>query len=128
MERSCTSDQLARNWRCDRLCGLGGVVTQERSEVAVYCEHCGLKIFPERRVCTRCRRTTSHEWVQLISLALLFLAVIANTVAGMFLLPKLSTTHPSVLFFRGWLWADRESSLYGWVPLAAALLLWEYFV
>jgi len=36
--------------------------------------------------------------------------------------------HPSVLFFRGWLWADRESSLYGWVPLATALLLWEFFV
>jgi hypothetical protein len=70
----------------------------------------------------------SHEWVQLISLVILFLAVIANSVAGLFLLPKLSTTHPSVPFFRGWLWADRESSLYGWIPLAAALLLWEYLV
>lgn len=94
----------------------------------MYCEQCGLKIFPERRVCTRCHRTPSHEWVQLISLALLFLAVIANSVAGLLLLPKLSSLHPSVLFFRGWLWVDRESSLYGWIPLAAALLLWEYFV
>lgn len=94
----------------------------------MYCENCGLKILPERPVCTRCGRVPSHEWVQLISLVILFLAVIANSVAGLFLLPKLSTTHPSVPFFRRWLWADRESSLYGWIPLAAALLLWEYLV
>jgi len=94
----------------------------------VYCEHCGLKIFPERPICTRCGRTPSREWIQLLSLAVLLMATIGNSVAGLFLLPKLSTMHPSVLFFRGWLWADRESSLYGWVPLATALLLWEFFV
>jgi len=58
----------------------------------------------------------------------LLLAVIGNSVAGLYLLPRLSATHPSVFFFRGWLWADKESSLYGWMPLAAALLLWEFFV
>jgi hypothetical protein len=108
--------------------GLSGVVTRERSEVAVYCEHCGLKIFPERSICTRCGRVPLHEWVQLIGLAILFLAALANSVASLFLLPKLSNEHPSVPFFRDWLWVDRESSLYGWIPLAAALLLWEYSV
>jgi hypothetical protein len=94
----------------------------------MYCEHCGLKILPERPVCTRCGRAPLHEWVQLLSLAILLLATIGNSVAGLFLLPKYSATHPSGLFFRLWLWADRESSLYGWMPLAAALLLWEFFV
>lgn len=94
----------------------------------MYCEHCGLKIFPERPVCTRCGRAASHEWVQLISLAILLLATIGNSAAGLFLLPKLSAKHPSVLLFHGWLWADREGSLYGWIPLAAALLLWEFLV
>jgi hypothetical protein len=94
----------------------------------VYCEHCGLKIFPERPVCTRCGRTPSHERVQLLCLAILLLATIGNSVAGLFLLPKLAARNPSVLFFRGWLWADRESWLYGWMPLASALLLWEFFV
>jgi len=94
----------------------------------VYCEHCGLKILPERPVCTRCGRSPSHEWIQLLSLAILLLATIGNSVAGMFLLPKYSAAHPSGLFFRSWLWADRESSLYGWMPLAATLLLWEFFV
>jgi hypothetical protein len=94
----------------------------------VYCEHCGLKILPERPICTRCGRAPSHEWVQLFSLAVLFLVVIANSVAGLYLLPKLSATHPTGLFFRGWLWVDREGSVYGWMPLAAALLLWEFLV
>jgi len=69
-----------------------------------------------------------HEWIQLFGLAVLLLATLGNSVAGMFLLPKLSATHSSDLFFRGWLWADRESSLYGWMPLAVALLLWEFLV
>jgi hypothetical protein len=94
----------------------------------VYCEHCGIKIFPERPVCTRCGRAPSHEWVQLLSLAVLLLATIGNSVAGLYLLPKLSATRPSVFFFRAWLWTDREGALYGWMPLAAALLLWEFFV
>jgi hypothetical protein len=94
----------------------------------VYCEHCGLKIYSEHPVCTRCGRAPLHEWIQLISLAVLLLATIGNSVAGMFLLPKLSAMHPSSLFFRGWLWADRESTLYGWMPLATALLLWEFLV
>jgi hypothetical protein len=94
----------------------------------VYCEHCGLKILPERPICTRCGRAPSQEWVQLISLAVLLLAAIGNSVAGVFLLPKICAAHPSSFFFRSWLWVDRQTSLYGWMPLAAALLLWEFFV
>jgi hypothetical protein len=98
------------------------------SEVAVYCEHCGIKIFPERPVCTRCGRAPSRHFLQLFSLAVLLLAVIGNSVVGLYLLPKLTVTRPSVFFFRAWLWTDREGSLYGWMPLAAALLLWEFLV
>lgn len=94
----------------------------------MYCEHCGLKIFPERPVCTRCGHQPSQDYMQLFSLAVLLIAVIANSVAGMFLLPKLLAAHPSSLFFRTWLWTDRESWSYGWMPLAVAILLWEFFV
>jgi hypothetical protein len=69
-----------------------------------------------------------HEWIQLVSLAVILLATIGNSVAGMYLLPKLSALHPSSLFFHGWLWADRECTSYGWMPLAAAILLWEFLV
>jgi hypothetical protein len=94
----------------------------------VYCEHCGLKIFPERPVCTRCGVPPSQEWLQFLSLVILLLAAIGNSVAGMYLLPKFSAGHPAALFFRAWLWLDRQSSSYGWIPLAAALLLWEFLV
>ena len=94
----------------------------------MYCEHCGIKIFPEKPVCTRCGRPPAYASVQLFSLAILLLVMVGNSFASLYLLPKLSTTHPAVLFFRGWLWADREGASYGWVPLAAALLLWEFFV
>lgn len=94
----------------------------------MYCEHCGLKILPERPVCTRCGKPQAYEWLQLTSLAVLLLAVIGNAVTQWVLLPKLAATHPSGYFFRGWLWVDRETSLYGWMPLAAALLAWEFYV
>jgi len=94
----------------------------------VYCEHCGLRILPERPVCTRCGRTPAHEWIQLTSLAVLLLAVVGNAVAGWVLLPRLTAAHPHGYFFRGWLWVDHEGSVYGWMPLAAALLAWEFHV
>jgi hypothetical protein len=94
----------------------------------VYCEHCGLMILPERPTCSRCGSAPAHEWTQLISLAILLLAVIGNSVAGLYLLPKLIALHPSSHFFRVWMWIDRELSMYGWVLLAASILLWEFFV
>lgn len=94
----------------------------------MYCEHCGLKILPERPICTRCGKTPAYEWVQLMGLAVLLLAAIGNAVESWILLPKLAAAHPGGYFFRGWLWADREAGLYGWMPLAAALLAWEFHV
>ena len=35
--------------------------------------------------------------------------------------------HPHFIF-RGWLWFDRGLGLYGWVPLAMALLAWDFLV
>src|SRR5258708_30839325 len=56
--------------------------TGERSEVAVYCEHCGLRILPERPVCTRCGKSPTYEWIQLTSLVVILLAVIGNEGTG----------------------------------------------
>jgi hypothetical protein len=94
----------------------------------VYCEYCGLKILPERPLCTRCGKAPTQQWVQLISLVILLLAIVGNSLAGWFLLPRLAAAHPSGYFFRSWLWLDTESALYGWMPLAVGLLLWEFFV
>ena len=29
---------------------------------------------------------------------------------------------------RAWLWTDMKAAVYGWIPLALALLAWDYFV
>ena len=59
---------------------------------------------------------------------LLLLALIANSLAGWFVLPRLVAAHPSQFFFRAWFWLDLKAALYGWMPLATVLLAWEFFV
>ena len=100
----------------------------EKVRSSLYCEYCGLQILPQRPVCTRCGKTPSRQWIQFFALLVLLLAIAANSLAGWLLLPRLAAVHPRQLFFRAWLWLDVESALYGWMPLAAALLAWEFFV
>jgi hypothetical protein len=94
----------------------------------MHCENCGLQIFPEKPRCTRCGAAPPQQFVQLIALVVLLLTIIGNSLAGWLLLPKLAATHPQYFFFRAWLWTDQRSAQYGWMPLAAALLAWEWFV
>jgi hypothetical protein len=106
----------------------GAVSSLGEKRGRVYCEQCGLKILPQRAVCTRCGEVPSQQWLQLMSLMILLVAIVANSLAGWFVLPRLAGAHPPRFFFRAWLWADQQGSVYGWIPLAAALLLWEFFV
>jgi hypothetical protein len=66
-----------------------------------------------------------------MSLITILVAVICNTVLGMFVLPRLATaaqaSHGRSLF-RAWWWLDQKAAVYGWVPLAIGLLAWDYFV
>jgi hypothetical protein len=108
--------------------GGGRVSAREKSEGEVYCENCGLQIFPEKQSCTRCGALPTQQFVQLSALAILLLTIIGNSVAGWMLLPKLAASHPRLFLFRAWLWSDQECAKYGWMPVAAALLVWEFFV
>lgn len=94
----------------------------------MYCENCGLQIFPERQSCTRCGQVPTQQFVQLMALAVLLLTILANSAAAWMVLPKVAATHPKNLLFRAWLWSDLEGAKYGWIPLAVALLAWEFFV
>ena len=94
----------------------------------MYCEYCGLQILAQHPVCSRCGKTPTKQWMQFISLIFLLLAIIANSLTGWLVLPRLIAAHPSQFFFRAWLWIDANSALYGWMPLAGALLAWEFFV
>jgi hypothetical protein len=94
----------------------------------VFCERCGLNFLPKQSVCTRCNASATRHWFQLMSLATLVVAIACNSVVGLLLLPRMANSGNAQLLFRAWLWFDEKLALYGWVPLAAALLAWDYLV
>jgi len=94
----------------------------------MYCEHCGLQVFPKHPVCTRCGETPTYELFQLASLCTLFLVVVCNGLVSWLLLPHLSFAHHTPLYFRIWLWITDNAAVYGWAPLAAGILAWDYFI
>jgi hypothetical protein len=94
----------------------------------VFCDRCGLNFLPNQSVCTRCKRAPTRYWFQLMSLVTLLVAVACNGLVAVLLLPRLAMGTHARFVFRAWWWFDQKLALYGWVPLAAALLAWDYFV
>src|SRR5437762_7556475 len=86
--------------------------------MTVYCDRCGLNFLPKQSVCTRCKKVPTRYWFQLMSLVTLLVAVLSNTVSGLFMLPRLAEARHGRLLFRSWYWIDQNAALYGWVPLA----------
>jgi len=63
-----------------------------------------------------------------MSMVTLLVAVACNAMVAMLLLPRFAAGPHARFVFRAWLWADEKAALYGWVPVAAALLAWDYLV
>jgi len=100
---------------------------QHRGRAKLFCDRCGLNFLPKQSVCTRCNTAATRHWFQLMSLVTLLMAVACNAVVALLLLPRLASGAHSRLF-RGWMWFDHNAALYGWVPIAAGLLAWDYLV
>jgi len=94
----------------------------------VFCERCGLNFLPKQSMCSRCNVVATRHWFQLMSLATLLVAVLCNALVGLLLLPRLVEGRHSRFVFRAWLWFDYKAALYGWVPIACALLAWDFLV
>jgi hypothetical protein len=94
----------------------------------VFCDRCGLNFLPKQSVCTRCKKVPTRYWFQLMSMVTLLVALACNAVVGMILLPRLAMAPHARFVFRAWWWVDRQAAAYGWVPLAIALLAWDYLV
>jgi hypothetical protein len=94
----------------------------------VFCDRCGLNFLPKQSVCTRCKRVPTRYWFQLMSLVTLLVAIGSNALLGVFLLPRVMAAHSPHFVIRAWWWTDKAAALYGWVPLAVALLAWDYLV
>src|ERR1700738_4749918 len=98
---------------------------QHRGRAKLFCDRCGLNFLPRQSVCTRCKAAATRHWFQLMSLVTLMLALACNAVVALTLLPRMiSAEHPRFVF-RAWLWFDHQAAMYGWVPLAMALLAWD---
>src|SRR5262249_39729550 len=83
----------------------------------MYCEHCGLQVFPKHPVCTRCGESPTYQLFQLTSLGTLFLVVLCNGLVAILLLPRFSQAHYAGFYFRSWLWLTDKTAIYGWAPL-----------
>jgi hypothetical protein len=94
----------------------------------VFCERCGLNFLPKQSVCTRCKVSATRHWFQLMSLVTLMAAVACNALVALVLLPRLTAGPHSRAVFRAWLWFDYKAAMYGWVPIAIALLAWDFLV
>ena len=93
----------------------------------MFCERCGQNFLLRQSICSRCGVAATRHWLQLMSLTTLMLAVAGNSLVAWFLLPHRLAIRPR-LFFRAWMWFDVKAALYGWAPLVAALLAWDYLV
>jgi hypothetical protein len=94
----------------------------------VFCECCGQNFLPKQSVCGHCNVAATRHWFQLMSLVTLLFAAVCNMLVGLLLLPHLVERAHSRFLFRAWLWLDHKAALYGWVPIAAGLLAWDYLV
>jgi hypothetical protein len=94
----------------------------------VFCERCGQGFLPKESVCGRCKTAATRHWFQMTSLVTLLVAVLCNALVGLLLLPQLTGGRHSHFVLRAWLWFDRNAALYGWVPIALALLAWDLLV
>ena len=94
----------------------------------MFCETCGQGFLPKQTVCSRCNVAATRHWFQLMSLMTLLVTIVCNTLVGLFVLPRLAEGQHSRFIFRAWLWFDHKAALWGWIPIALALLAWDYFV
>jgi hypothetical protein len=94
----------------------------------VFCERCGSNFLPKQSICAHCHVAATRHWLQLMSLVTLLVAVSFNALVGLVMLPRLAAAGHSRFVFRAWLWFDNKAALYGWAPIAFALLAWDYLV
>jgi hypothetical protein len=94
----------------------------------MFCERCGLNFLPKQSVCNRCGDIATRHWLQMISLSTLMVVVVCNTLIGILLLPRHIDSHVHGTLFHAWLWVDYKIARFGWIPLAVALLAWDFLV
>jgi RsiW-degrading membrane proteinase PrsW (M82 family) len=68
----------------------------------------------------------TRQWLQLVSLIVLSVAVAWNAVICLLFLPRLDTGRHAQ-FFHAWVRLSHLASSYGWVAVALAVLVWSFW-
>lgn len=93
----------------------------------MFCEQCGMNFLPEQSLCGHCGVSPTRHWLQLVSLVVLTIALACNSLMVFYLLPDFAQGERASPLLRSWLWFGESFSLYGWVPVALALLTWAFW-
>ena len=88
----------------------------------MHCERCGLLFFPRQSVCTSCHTTPSRQWLQLMGLSALAIALVYNYLTAAYVLPRFLAGRPQPQWFKAWFWITANLALYGWILVAVALV------
>ena len=93
----------------------------------MFCESCGQQFYGQESVCSYCGATVTRYWLQLVSLAILVIALGSNSLVAFQLLPRLVAGRQPSLLFRTWMWFNEKLFFYGWVAVTLALLTWAFW-
>ncbi len=88
----------------------------------MHCESCGLLFLPRQSICTSCHTIPSRQWLQLMGLAALAIALVYNYLTAAYVLPQFLAGRPQPQWFKAWFSITANLALYGWIFVAVALV------
>ncbi len=98
----------------------------------MHCERCGLLFLPRQSICTSCHTTPSRQWLQLMGLVALAIALVYNYLMAVYFLPRFLAGRLHPQWCKVWFWITANLALYGWIFVAVALLslcfYWERYI
>ncbi len=92
----------------------------------MFCDRCGMQMLAMQSTCG-CGAVATRHWLQFVSLLTLMLAGGTNFFITLYVLPRFfaGVEHSAVV--SAWLWTSEILSVYGWVLIAVALLIWAFW-
>ena len=92
----------------------------------MFCDKCGLQMLAVQSTCG-CGAVATRHWLQFVSILTLLLAGATNFFVVRSVVPAFLGDAPPSLFVSAWVGTSEFLSVYGWIVLAVALLVWAFW-